>query len=375
MTQGEGIQLEIVRNPECEHHSDAPHTFIASSAGYEFSASEIELSWEYQQPPTNPTKKCTLFHKADMRLPHQQECALFWEIRVQYVPSSANATSMATASMPSDAWQNYDNRRIVGQCTALNNFANPCRLDLHPTLPLATAVRVEMVAKYPDWMGNIKHYRIGAHGDGCAGKSLSDNPFLIRMSAMTNVGKFGWSDSAKSAVTKALEARGRKQEGRETLEEVGEEVDNNMTNNMTNMTNNRQISETVCQELLNKTCPIMDRFEAWTTPANGHFVQDPPIGQENDVRITTEWGEQFALIASKKRMETVGESIVQKWMLCIRRVVPETPYLPEKCCVSKYSVLSKHAREALKSAENTGAPISKETTQVIDKTTARLKNF
>ena len=140
-----------------------------------------------------------------------------------------------------------------------------------------------------------------------------------------------------------LSYTGRKQEGRETLEEVGEEVDNNMTNNMTNMTNNRQISETVCQELLNKTCPIMDRFEAWTTPANGHFVQDPPIGQENDVRITTEWGEQFALIASKKRMETVGESIVQKWMLCIRRVVPETPYLPEKCCVSKYSVLSKHA--------------------------------
>ena len=208
VAQGEGIQLEIVRNPECEHNSVAPHTFIASSAGYEFSASEIELSWEYQQPPTNPTKKCTLFHKADMCLANQAECALFWEIQVQYVPSSANATSMATVSMPSDAWQNYNNRRIVGQCTALNNFANPCRLDLHPTLPLATAVRVEMVAKYPDWMGNIKHYRIGAHGDGCAGKSLSDNPFLIRMSAMTNVGKFGWSDSAKSAVTKALEARG-----------------------------------------------------------------------------------------------------------------------------------------------------------------------
>ena len=106
-----------------------------------------------------------------------------------------------------------------------------------------------------------------------------------------------------------LSYTGRKQEGRETLEEVGEEVDNNMTNNMTNMTNNRQISETVCQELLNKTCPIMDRFEAWTTPANGHFVQDPPIGQENDVRITTEWGEQFALIASKKGWKLLGRAL------------------------------------------------------------------
>merc|ERR1712072_1621835 len=98
-----------------------------------------------------------------------------------------------------------------------------------------------------------------------------------------------------------------------------------------------------CKSVLHN-CDIKNKFESWTVPASGTFVQDP--AGAGRVTLDIDSKRSWKALVSKKRLVTAGEGVVEKWLVCVAPAdVAEKDRL-ETCCVQKKSDPDSDATDA-----------------------------
>ena len=102
-------------------------------------------------------------------------------------------------------------------------------------------------------------------------------------------------------------------------------------------------------------CPVLfsnkavhSEFQAWTVSRDGRFQQIPTLSEEPVSLTIPEGGGAANVTALKKMLVVPGESVVSKWMLCIKSANMNQT---EACCVVKDMRALSNTTEVLRKAE------------------------
>jgi hypothetical protein len=198
----------------------------------------------------------------------------------------------------------------------------------------------------------LKIQGCGSKTEQTVGKTCSKNVNInrhslkVRIQVFTRVGPFGWDQATKNAFLDVVDEHHL---GADDIDEKG-------------------FSELICTDLLQNTCRIVNKFDAWVHPGDGDYYQDPDENHEE--KIAVEVGNStttstYYLIASKNTLQFIGEqSTLQKWMLCARKkkLQDERSEPKLRCCVHKF-------------AADDGRPLSNRPKTLLRRVAARLRNF
>ena len=90
-----------------------------------------------------------------------------------------------------------------------------------------------------------------------------------------------------------------------------------------------------CSAIL-ESCVLDAHFTQWRTAESGAFAQDPAVNNDRISLMFEGTDQKWSVAASKKRLVTIGESVIEKRMLCFSMPSPAMPQTTkQECCVTK----------------------------------------